>query len=569
MANITNLEQFLIDVATAIRTKKETTGQIPAENFDQEILSIDTIKGQEKTIIPSTTEQIIMPDGNYNAITKATIKAVDNTIDSNISPENIKKDVNILGVTGTLEEGEQINNQDKTITENGTYTADEGYTGLGTVTVNVPQKIRMYTSIEAMNNDTEGNDGDIAMVYDMVEVPITNDGTNILANGLLLPMELPLNLTETSIKAYTDIDYSPRGEIQPYYATITFGGNSFKTGMLGSSDGGNVFSVYGLDTSNNKFVRGSGDYNVCKGGIFSLENIYPYYGDYRITRVDITSGLDSEVWNYIKFVKIDNCMFYQLDKSKNKWYVLPTNYHLIENDVALGKKGLGMSGVIVGTFDLTNDFDCTSIPAISHSLFKSLPSTTEVKVPDTTARLNTSHKLTGFGDKRYFYSVWPNDMRGPGNYGITAGYFDDVDTKLTITNNGHIEWKSAKAFEFDGEFTGRMGFGDASPVAVENNLYRFRDTLKTTGLLNTSTEICYYGDTIGWIATNCEIVKADGTTVVEAGPKASDFYIGDYYINIFGEKVEGVKELPSGPISQEEYNTAVATTEDILGNTTE
>lgn len=33
--------------------------------------------------------------------------------------------------------GTQINNQDKTITENGTYTADSGYTGLGTVSVNV------------------------------------------------------------------------------------------------------------------------------------------------------------------------------------------------------------------------------------------------------------------------------------------------------------------------------------------------------------------------------------------------------------------------------------------------
>ena len=34
--------------------------------------------------------------------------------------------------------GVEINNQDKTITENGEYTADAGYTGLGTVTVNVP-----------------------------------------------------------------------------------------------------------------------------------------------------------------------------------------------------------------------------------------------------------------------------------------------------------------------------------------------------------------------------------------------------------------------------------------------
>lgn len=37
--------------------------------------------------------------------------------------------------------GVTINNQDKTITENGTYTADEGYTGLGTVTVDVANAV--------------------------------------------------------------------------------------------------------------------------------------------------------------------------------------------------------------------------------------------------------------------------------------------------------------------------------------------------------------------------------------------------------------------------------------------
>ena len=39
---------------------------------------------------------------------------------------------------GNISGGTTINNQDKTITENGSYTADTGYTGLGTVTVNVP-----------------------------------------------------------------------------------------------------------------------------------------------------------------------------------------------------------------------------------------------------------------------------------------------------------------------------------------------------------------------------------------------------------------------------------------------
>lgn len=33
--------------------------------------------------------------------------------------------------------GEKINNQDIQVTENGIYTAEEGYTGLGTVDVNV------------------------------------------------------------------------------------------------------------------------------------------------------------------------------------------------------------------------------------------------------------------------------------------------------------------------------------------------------------------------------------------------------------------------------------------------
>lgn len=35
--------------------------------------------------------------------------------------------------------GVPINNQDLDITQNGTYTADEGYTGLGTVDVDVPR----------------------------------------------------------------------------------------------------------------------------------------------------------------------------------------------------------------------------------------------------------------------------------------------------------------------------------------------------------------------------------------------------------------------------------------------
>ena len=54
---------------------------------------------------PSIEQQII-PVGYTSG---GTIAAVDNTIDSNITAENIKKDVTILGVTGVLESGDNIN----------------------------------------------------------------------------------------------------------------------------------------------------------------------------------------------------------------------------------------------------------------------------------------------------------------------------------------------------------------------------------------------------------------------------------------------------------------------------
>ena len=51
------------------------------------------------TIIP-TIEQQTKSSGYYNSLT---VEAVTNDIDSNITPDNIKKDISILGVTGTLE----------------------------------------------------------------------------------------------------------------------------------------------------------------------------------------------------------------------------------------------------------------------------------------------------------------------------------------------------------------------------------------------------------------------------------------------------------------------------------
>lgn len=67
-----------------------------------QILAV-TINLQDKNISPSTEAQTVTADSNYSGLDKVTIEPVTSAIDSNIIPDNIKKDVSILGVVGTLE----------------------------------------------------------------------------------------------------------------------------------------------------------------------------------------------------------------------------------------------------------------------------------------------------------------------------------------------------------------------------------------------------------------------------------------------------------------------------------
>ena len=82
--------------------------------------TLTELKGQTKTITPTTSKQTITPSANYNGFTSVTVNAVTSAIDSNIKASNIKSGVSILGVGGTYTPDLYIG---KRITQNGTYTA--------------------------------------------------------------------------------------------------------------------------------------------------------------------------------------------------------------------------------------------------------------------------------------------------------------------------------------------------------------------------------------------------------------------------------------------------------------
>lgn len=64
----------------------------------------------------------------------------------NVTEYNNKSD-KLAQAISQITVGDTINNQNKTITENGTYSADEGYTGLGEVVVNVPTSRGLPSSV--------------------------------------------------------------------------------------------------------------------------------------------------------------------------------------------------------------------------------------------------------------------------------------------------------------------------------------------------------------------------------------------------------------------------------------
>ena len=132
------VEPYTLDSKTVNSSTSQQTVTSSADGLSSVIVEPYTL--DSKAVDPSTSEQTVT--SSADGLSSVTVNAVTSSIDSNIQADNIKKDVTILGVTGTYESAPtQPNLQDVSVTylSNGNYTlsASDGYDGLGTVDVSV------------------------------------------------------------------------------------------------------------------------------------------------------------------------------------------------------------------------------------------------------------------------------------------------------------------------------------------------------------------------------------------------------------------------------------------------
>ena len=106
-SEITRLQGAKADLKTAIEAKGVTVPS--AALLDDYADYVDAIQQgsapslQSKTVSPSTSQQMVQADQEYDGLDTVTIGAVTSAIDANITAGNIKKNVSILGVMGTYE----------------------------------------------------------------------------------------------------------------------------------------------------------------------------------------------------------------------------------------------------------------------------------------------------------------------------------------------------------------------------------------------------------------------------------------------------------------------------------
>ena len=102
MSKVLVTEQYLTDIANAIRTKNNLQTTYKPNEMATAIQNLPSgggvnINNQDKIVTPSATQQIITADSGYTGLGNVTILG-----DNNLTSSNIADGISIFGVTGSL-----------------------------------------------------------------------------------------------------------------------------------------------------------------------------------------------------------------------------------------------------------------------------------------------------------------------------------------------------------------------------------------------------------------------------------------------------------------------------------
>lgn len=228
-----NSKRMTSDLTVNVEPELQSKEVVPSDSTDMLVgpdngyygLSMVTVKkinAYELTLLNSYLKQVVnaksrklfsVTNGYYKYVWLYPIA---------IDAADIKKGAEILGVTGTYAAGANLielnvsesgtyipagdidgyskvivtipdpvipSLQNKTFEENGVYTCDAGYDGLGMVTVNVPQKILQVKSIteNGTHNPDSGFDGFSQVFVNVPNVEATLQEKTATANGTVTP----------------------------------------------------------------------------------------------------------------------------------------------------------------------------------------------------------------------------------------------------------------------------------------------------------------------------------------------------------------------------------------------
>lgn len=259
--------------------------------------SLDTVRGSMPNngtlnYTPSTSQQTI-PLGYTSG---GTIAAVDSTIDENIIADNIKKDITILGVTGTLEEG--IDTSDATAIANDILEGKTAYVN----------GVKLTGTMENLSNTITEQENLIANLYSLVNTKTngTSSGPYKVPDGIKFSRSTVSELPEFDTSNVTDMGLMFSGCVN--LVSISNFNTSKVTNMAYMCDGcTNLTSVSDFNTSN--VTNMSGMFTSC----YNLVNV-PNFDTSNVVRMSTMFYACTKITNIPNFdtsnVVDMNSMFY-------------------------------------------------------------------------------------------------------------------------------------------------------------------------------------------------------------------------------------------------------------------